>query len=88
MAALAAHPSLKHCIVVDEDINIFDPEDIEYAIATRVKGDDDILIIPKARGSSLDPCATPDGTTTKVGVDATKLIDKKEKFERVSMSGD
>ena len=55
MAALAAHPSLKHCVVVDEDINIFDPEDIEYAIATRVKGDDDILIIPKARGSSLDP---------------------------------
>ncbi|MBP2045877.1 UbiD family decarboxylase [Methanobacterium aggregans] len=88
MAALAAHPSLKHCIVVDEDINIFDPEDIEYAIATRVKGDDDIIIVPKARGSSLDPCATPDGTTTKVGVDATKLIDRKEKFERVSMSGD
>lgn len=88
MAALAAHPSLKHCVVVDEDINIFDPEDIEYAIATRLKGDDDIIIVPKARGSSLDPCATPDGTTTKVGVDATKLIDKKEKFERVSMSGD
>ena len=88
MAALAAHPSLKHCVVVDEDINIFDPEDIEYAIATRVKGDDDIIIVPKVRGSSLDPCATPDGTTTKVGVDATKLIDKKEKFERVSMSGD
>ncbi len=84
MAALAAHPSLKHCVVVDEDINIFDGDDIEYAIATRVKGDEDILIIPGARGSSLDPRATPDGTTTKVGVDATKLLDKKEKFERVS----
>jgi 2,5-furandicarboxylate decarboxylase 1 len=86
MAALAAHPSLKHAIVVDEDINIFDSEDLEYAIATRVKGDEDIMIIPGARGSSLDPCAAPDGTTTKVGVDATKPLDKKEKFERVSFT--
>jgi UbiD family decarboxylase len=86
MAALAAHPSLKHCVVVDEDVNVFDPEDLEYAMATRVKGDDDILIVPLARGSSLDPCAAPDGTTTKVGVDATKPLDKKEKFERVSQT--
>ncbi len=84
MAALAAHPSLKHCTVVDEDIDIFNINDVEYAIATRVKGDDDIFIIPGARGSSLDPSAKPDGTTTKVGVDATMPIDKKEKFERVS----
>jgi 2,5-furandicarboxylate decarboxylase 1 len=88
MAALAAHPSLKHCVVVDEDINIFENNDIEYAIATRVKGDEDVLIIPGARGSSLDPRATPDGTTTKVGIDATKLLDKIEKFERVSKIDD
>lgn len=86
MATLAAHPSLKHAIVVDEDVDIFDPEDIEYAIATRVKGDDDIMVVPGARGSSLDPCAKPDGTTTKIGVDATKPLDKLEKFERVSFS--
>ena len=87
MAALAAHPSLKHVVVVDEDVNIFDPQDIEYAIATRVKGDDDIIIVPKARGSSLDPKASEiDGTTTKVGVDATKSILEPEKFERVSFS--
>ena len=86
MAAMAAHPSLKHCVVVDGDIDIFDAEDVEYAIATRVKGDGDILLVPGARGSSLDPCAKPDGTTTKVGVDATKPLDKLEKFERVSFS--
>ena len=86
MAALAAHPSLKHCVVVDEDVDIFDAEDVEYAIATRVKGDEDILIVPGARGSSLDPCAKPDGTTTKIGVDATKPLDRLEKFERVSFS--
>ena len=84
MAALSAHPSLKHWVIVDEDINIFDPVDVEYAVATRVKGDDDIFIIPKARGSSLDPVAEIDGTTTKVGVDATKSLKALEKFERVS----
>jgi UbiD family decarboxylase len=88
MAALTAHPSLKHCVVVDEDIDIFKSNDIEYAIATRVKGDDDIFIVPGARGSSLDPVATPDGTTTKVGVDATKPLGKGEKFERVSKQND
>ncbi|HTX61553.1 MAG TPA: UbiD family decarboxylase [Methanobacterium sp.] len=86
MAALTAHPSLKHCVVVDDDIDIFKRDDIEYAIATRVKGDDDVLIIPGARGSSLDPTATPDGTTTKIGVDATKPLDKLDKFIRVSQS--
>lgn len=82
MAAFAAHTSLKHVVVVDEDINIFDPNDVEFAIATRVKGDIDILIIPNVRGSSLDPRGAPDGTTTKVGIDATKVLVEKENFER------
>ena len=71
-----------HVVVVDEDINIFDPNDVEFAIATRVKGDMDILIIPNVRGSSLDPRGAPDGTTTKVGIDATKVLVEKENFER------
>ncbi len=82
MAAFAAHTSLKHVVVVDENINIFDPNDVEFAIATRVKGDMDILIIPNVRGSSLDPRGAPDGTTTKVGIDATKVLVEKENFER------
>lgn len=86
MAALSAHPSLKHCVVVDTDVNVFDAEDVEYAIATRVKGDRDIIIVPNVRGSSLDPVAKSDGTTTKIGVDATKSIKTLEKFERVSFS--
>lgn len=82
MAAFAAHTSLKHVVVVDEDINIFDPNDVEFAIATRVKGDMDIIIISNVRGSSLDPRGAPDGTTTKVGIDATKVLVEKENFER------
>ncbi len=86
MAALSAHPSLKHCVVVDTDVDVFDAEDVEYAIATRVKGDRDIMIVPNVRGSSLDPVAESDGTTTKIGVDATKSLKTVEKFERVSFS--
>lgn len=88
MAALSAHPSLKHCVVVDEDIDIFDPVDVEYAVATRVKGDDDIFILPKVRGSSLDPVAEVDGTTTKIGVDATKSFHNLDDYERVSFTLD
>ena len=84
MAALSAHPSLKHCVVVDTDVDVFDAEDVEYAIATRVKGDRDIMIVPNVRGSSLDPVAKSDGTTTKIGVDATKSLKTLKKFERVS----
>ena len=85
MAAFAAHTSLKHVVVVDEDINIFDPDDVEFAIATRVKGDMDIMIIPNVRGSSLDPRGAPDGTTTKMGIDATKILIEKENFERAAI---
>ncbi|MBN1133707.1 MAG: UbiD family decarboxylase [Methanosarcinaceae archaeon] len=85
MAAFAAHTSLKHVVVVDDDIDIFDPKDVEFAIATRLKGDSDILVIPNVRGSSLDPRGALDGTTTKVGIDATKVLKEAEKFERAKM---
>lgn len=81
-ATFAAHKSLKHVIIVDDDINIFDPNDIEFAIATRVKGDEDIYIYPNVRGSTLDP-RSENGIGTKVGIDATMELDRKWKFERV-----
>ncbi|MEM0202507.1 MAG: UbiD family decarboxylase [Archaeoglobaceae archaeon] len=81
IAALAANPSLKGVIVVDEDIDIFSYEDIDYAIATRFQADKDFVVIPGARGSSLDPSA--DETTAKWGIDATKPLKNAEDFERV-----
>ncbi len=82
MAAFAAHTSLKHVVVVDEDIDIYDPHDVEYAIATRVRGDTDIMIIPGVRGSSLDPMRLGDGTNVKVGVDATIVMGREDEFKR------
>ena len=79
MAAFAAHPSLKHVVVVDEDINIYDSEDVEYAIATRFQADRDLVVITNARGSSLDPSAR-DNITAKMGIDATAKGDRERYF--------
>jgi len=84
LAAFSAHPSLKHAVVVDTDINVYNIEEVEWAIATRFQADKDLLIIKNIRGSTLDPSANQEtGTTTKVGIDATRPLDKpKEKFEK------
>jgi len=84
MAAFAAHTSLKHVVVVDEDINPGDPNEVEYAIATRVSGDRDVMIITGVRGSSLDPCQLEDGTNVKVGVDATMILGREDDFRRAT----
>ncbi|MDR3282890.1 MAG: UbiD family decarboxylase [Candidatus Methanoplasma sp.] len=68
MAAFSGHTSMKHVVVVDEDVDIFDDRAVEWAVATRMQGDR-ILTIPGAAGSSLDP--STHGTTFKVGFDAT-----------------
>ncbi|MDD1717567.1 MAG: UbiD family decarboxylase [Methanoregulaceae archaeon] len=82
MAAFASHTSLKHVVVVDEDIDPYDPVEVEYAVATRVRGDRDLLVVSGVRGSSLDPCRLENGTNVKVGVDATMEIGREEKFRR------
>ncbi|MGB7789135.1 UbiD family decarboxylase [Methanoregula sp.] len=84
MAAFAAHTSLKHVVVVDEDIDPLDPHEVEYAIATRVSGDRDIMVITGVRGSSLDPCQLEDGTNVKVGVDATMVLGREADFSRAT----
>jgi len=55
---------------------------VEYAIATRVRGDEDIMVIKGVRGSSLDPCRIGDGMNVKVGVDATMVMGKEDEFIR------
>jgi 2,5-furandicarboxylate decarboxylase 1 len=74
LAALSVM-DLKHVVVVDDDIDIFDPTDVEWAIATRVQGDKDVIVIPGARAKPLDPSLAQGfgvvPTGAKVGVDAT-----------------
>ena len=83
LAAFAAHPSLKHVVVVDPDIDVDDPRDVEWAIATRFRADRDLVVVGNVRGSTLDPTAE-EGMTAKMGLDATKPLDAREAFERAT----
>ena len=87
LAAFAAHPSLKHAVVVDVDIDVFNPSDVEWAIATRFQANEDLIIIENVRGSTLDSSADQEtGLTTKMGLDATMPLTKpKEKFEKAKI---
>ena len=71
LAALGADLYMKRVVVVDEDVDVFDDRQVNWAIATRCQPDRDITIIANARGSDLDPSARDDGHTAKWGVDAT-----------------
>jgi 2,5-furandicarboxylate decarboxylase 1 len=89
LAALTAQ-DIKHVVVVDDDIDVFDATDVEWAIATRVQGDRDVIVVPGARAKPLDPSlpVTPPGvvpTGAKVGIDATigEGIPP-ERFERIA----
>jgi 2,5-furandicarboxylate decarboxylase 1 len=89
LAALSVM-DVKHAVVVDDDIDVFNAMDVEWAIATRVQGDRDVFVIPGARAKPLDPSlpVVPFGTVptgAKVGIDATigEGIPR-ERYERIS----
>jgi 2,5-furandicarboxylate decarboxylase 1 len=77
MAALGTEFYTKYVIVVDEDVDIFDMSDVMWAIATRVRAETDIVMIPGCKGAILDPTSDPETfTLTKMGIDATRPIGK------------
>ncbi len=57
IAAFRGHQSLKHVVVVDDDVDIFSPEDVEWAVATRFQANRDLRVMPDMPSSSLDPSA-------------------------------
>ena len=74
LGAFAGHYDVKHVIVVDEDVDIHNPDEVEWAVATRFQADRDLVIVPESQGSKLDP-STRDGVGAKMGLDATKPLD-------------
>lgn len=85
-ATFEAHPSVKHVVVVDEDIDVYDSEAVEWAIATRSRADEDMLVKSDIEGSSLDPTADPNTRLgSKMGIDATKSLDDSERFEKANI---
>ena len=95
-AAFEGHKSLKHCVIVDDDIDIYNPHDVEWAIATRFQADKNAVILPNQRGSSLDPSGDltegKKATACKMGLDATVPFGKtdktftKEKYRKVDLN--
>lgn len=88
-AAFRGHTSLKHVVVVDTDVDIYDSADVEWAIATRFQADRDLVVLSDQPGSSLDPSASQapgqKSRTAKMGLDATApLGEERPGYERVT----
>ena len=78
LLALLSVAEVKLAIVTDEDINIHDPDQLDWAMTFRVQADNDVIIVSGARGKHVDPSirAWEMGkgglpTTAKLGIDAT-----------------
>jgi 2,5-furandicarboxylate decarboxylase 1 len=85
---LVSHPFMKNAVIVDEDIDIFNPRDVDWALGSRFQPDRDLIKIDHVAGSPLDPSCEEEGVTAKMGLDATKPFKQKERFERARSSPD
>ena len=100
LGAFAGHYDVKQVIVVDEDVDIHDANEVEWAVSTRFQADRDLVVIAGAQGSALDPSTTvgfpgnkpsPEwqGYGAKMGLDATKPLTSAEHvFTRVRIPGE
>lgn len=87
LALLAAGVGLKYVVVVDEDIDVRDPVDVEWALSTRMQPDRDIIVISRLACSTLDPSVPKPRTTAGWGIDATVPMGEGERFEKVKVPG-
>jgi 2,5-furandicarboxylate decarboxylase 1 len=88
ITALSSTKDMKHVFIFDDDIDIFDPGDVEGAIASRVQASNDVIIIPGAQGTGLDPSHLLNNTSDKMGVDATKPLGEEAiGFEKAAIPG-
>src|SRR6202049_2803645 len=87
MGAFGGHYDLKQVVVVDLDVDIDNPDEIEWAVATRFQADRDLLVISGAQGSKLDP-SSQEGISAKMGIDATKPVEAEVmKYKRHHVRG-
>jgi len=83
LAAFATLKDLDLVIAVDDDIDIRDPNDVEYALAMRMEASKDLFIVPGARTHELVRVSN-DGIRAKVGIDATVPLEERSRFARAS----
>lgn len=88
LGALGGHYDIKHVVVVDTDVDIHNPTEVEWAVATRFQADRDLLLVHESQGSKLDP-STRDGIGSKMGFDATVPLDAPPmRFTRIHVPGE
>jgi 2,5-furandicarboxylate decarboxylase 1 len=85
-AALASNAVIKHVVAVNDDVDLFDDEQVEWALATRVQADRDLVLVGDSGGSPLDP-SSKDGRTAKVGIDATVPSDRLDEHRWMRVPG-
>lgn len=74
MLLFGLDPYLKLAVAVDEDIDVYNEEEVLWAIATRFQADTDMFVVPKVFCNQLDPSSV-DGVSAKLGIDATAPLD-------------
>jgi len=87
LALLSLGIGLKQVTVVDDDINAFDPMQVDWALATRMQADKDVIIIPRIACSTLDPSVPEPRVTAGLGIDATAPMKDRWRFEKVEIPG-
>lgn len=87
LAGLNSCRDIKLVTVVDEDVDPFNFREVEWAVATRFQVDRDLVVISGARGNELDPSCSLSGLTAKMGMDATRPLGPRERFEKVRIPG-
>jgi 2,5-furandicarboxylate decarboxylase 1 len=85
LASFGALKDLDLVIVVDDDIDIRNPADVEYALATRMEASRDLITIPGARGHEYVRIGNA-GIRTKLGIDATVPFEERARFARCQFS--
>jgi len=103
LCAFGAHYDIKHVVVVDEDVDVHDPQQVEWAVSTRFQADRDLVVISGAQGSILDPSTTlyhdgrdtgelelhQQGMSAKMGLDATRPVRYQDHvFTKVMIPGE
>jgi 2,5-furandicarboxylate decarboxylase 1 len=87
LALLACPLGAKYVVVVDHDIDVFDPLQVEWAINTRMQADQDVMILPNLYSPTLDPSAPAARTSAKMLIDATAPAGRLADFQPPKIIG-
>ena len=88
LGAFAGHYDVKQVVVVDEDVNIHDPAEVEWAVATRSQADRDLVVVSECAGLAARSVER-NGVSAKMGIDATMPLDAPEfRYKRIRIPGE